>query len=206
MTEVIEVIDSKAERARLVHRTDVLDKVKALAMLPGHGVATTAQVADFYEVGRKTVVDMARCHRDELESNGYRVVEGAELLALKREVDVQPLLRQMRSAALWDRRAVLLLGMLLRGSEVATEVRRYLRNVEEKTHEAVVTQRTTGLRFDGLTAQITQSIEDHFGPRLAELEDRIARLESAVRDLVMAHQGSLVTAGTGLSPGMRCGR
>ena len=178
MTEVIEIIDSKAERARLVQRTDVLDKVKALATLPGHGEATTAQVAEFFEVPLSTVTDLVRYRRTEFESNGYRVVVGADLRKLKTDTGNPSLLKQARSVALWDRRAVLLLGMLLRDSEVAKEVRRYLLNVEEKTHEAVVAQQTTGLRFDGLATQIAQSIEDYFGPRLAELEDRIARLES----------------------------
>lgn len=181
MTEVIEIIDSKAERARLVQRTDVLDKVKALATLPGHGVATTAQVADFYEVPLSTVRDLVKAHRGEFSDSGYRVVSGDEMREMKEGLsrDFRLKVDWRRSVALWDRRAVLLLGMLLRDSEVAKEVRRYLLNVEEKAHEAVVTQRTTGLRFDGLATQIAQSIEDYFGPRLAELEARLARLESA---------------------------
>lgn len=177
LTEVVEIIDSKAERARLVQRTDVLDKVKALATLPGHGVATTAQVAEFYEVEREAVKKVVQRHGDELRANGYRVIRGEELSQLRAEGHNVPLSRT--NQALWDRRAVLLLGMLLRDSEVAKEVRRYLLNVEEKTHEAVVTQQVTGLRFDGLASQIAQSIEDYFGPRLAELEERLARLESA---------------------------
>jgi len=178
LTEVIEIIDSKAERARLVQRTYVLDKVKALATLPGHGEATTAQVAEFYEVAPNDLTKVVTRHKDELVSNGYRVVQGSDLRELKTERRVAVHLKQARSVALWDRRAVLLLGMLLRDSEVAKEVRRYLLNVEEKAHEAVVAQQTTGLRFDGLAAQIAQSIEDYFGPRLAELENRLARLES----------------------------
>src|SRR5690606_6661682 len=144
--EVVEIIDSKAERARLVQRTDVLDKVKALATLPGHGVATTAQVAEFYEVEREAVKKVVQRHGDELRANGYRVIRGEELSQLRAEGHNVPLSRT--NQALWDRRAVLLLGMLLRDSEVAKEVRRYLLNVEEKTHEAVVTQQVTGLRFD----------------------------------------------------------
>ena len=83
LTEVVEIIDSKAERARLVQRTDVLDKVKALATLPGHGEATTAQVAEFYEVKPATITNVVHDHRPELEDNGYRVLTGQSLAAFR---------------------------------------------------------------------------------------------------------------------------
>lgn len=163
MEEVIEIIDSKVERARLVQRTDVLDKVKALATLPGHGVATTAQVAEFYEVERDTVREMVKRHRGELEDNGYRVVEGDDLRQLKSEERLVPYFRQARSVALWDRRAVLNLGMLLRDSEVAKEVRRYLLNVEEKAHEHATSAQSS--EHQTLAEGLAKFLEQHFVTR-----------------------------------------
>lgn len=161
MEEVIEIIDSKVERARLVQRTDVLDKVKALATLPGHGVATTAQVAEFYEVEANAVKQVVKNHRAELESNGYRVVRGPELYQLRAEVQVVPLSRT--NQALWDRRAVLNLGMLLRDSEVAKEVRRYLLNVEEKAHEHATSAQSS--EHQTLAEGLAKFLEQHFVTR-----------------------------------------
>lgn len=64
--------------------------------------------------------------RPEFFDNGYRVAQGSELRELKSDAEVQRLLFRVKAAALWDRRAVLLLGMLLRDSEVAKEDQRVL--------------------------------------------------------------------------------
>ena len=165
MEEVIEIIDSKSERARLVQRTDVLDKVKALATLPGHGVATTAQVAEFYEVPLSTVRDLVKAHRGELSDNGYRVVSGDEMREMKEGLsrDFRLKVDWRRSVALWDRRAVLNLGMLLRDSEVAKEVRRYLLNVEEKAHEHATSAQSS--EHQTLAEGLAKFLEQHFVTR-----------------------------------------
>lgn len=163
MEEDIEIIDSKAERARLVQRTDVLDKVKALATLPGHGEATTAQVAEFYEVAPNDLTKVVTRHKDELASNGYRVVQGSDLRELKTERRVAVHLKQARAVALWNRRAVLNLGMLLRDSEVAKEVRRYLLNVEEKAHEHATSAQPS--EHQTLAEGLAKFLEQHFVTR-----------------------------------------
>lgn len=124
-TEIIEV---RSERERLAARVDVLDKVKALATLPGHEEATTAMVADYYGVDPETVKRHVVRHREELVDNGYRVLTGQALGDFKSLTPEAPIGSRL---ALWPRRAILNLGMLLRDSEVAKEVRRYLLDAEQ---------------------------------------------------------------------------
>lgn len=87
--------------------------------------ATTEQVAAFYEVDKSVPQSLVAFHRDEFEATGYRVITGAELRQLKGKADGL-IKRSARQQAAWDRRAVLLLGMLLRDSEVAKCVRQWL--------------------------------------------------------------------------------
>lgn len=125
--------ESRTMRAATVERTDVLTKVKALALLPDGVHATTELVAGFYEVGTETIKSLVKDHRTELVENGYRVVSGPELRSLK---DLCGIESQTRSLALFTRRTVLNVGQLLTGSEVAHRVREYLLNVEESASTA----------------------------------------------------------------------
>ncbi|MFJ9448218.1 hypothetical protein ACIRRH_41340 [Kitasatospora sp. NPDC101235] len=119
--------ESRTMRAATVERTDVLTKVKALALLPDGVHATTELVAGFYEVGTETIKSLVKDHRAELVENGYRVLSGQELRSLK---DLCGIESQSRALALFTRRTILNVGQLLTGSDVAHRVREYLLNVE----------------------------------------------------------------------------
>ncbi|MFJ5070192.1 hypothetical protein ACIQC7_27665 [Kitasatospora sp. NPDC088556] len=128
--------ESRTMRAATVERTDVLTKVKALALLPDGVHATTELVAGFYEVSTETIKSLVKDHRAELLENGYCVLSGQELRSLK---DLCGIESQTRALALFTRRTVLNVGQLLTGSEVAHRVREYLLNVEEATSTAART-------------------------------------------------------------------
>ncbi|WP_441251146.1 hypothetical protein [Kitasatospora sp. McL0602] len=121
------IFESPTYRQRLIERTDVLDKVKVLAMLPDQVYATTRMVADFFEVPAGTLYALVVDHRAELAGNGYRVLTGEPLTCFKQ---VSGMRGRHRSLALFSRRAVLNVAMLLQTSEVARQVRRYLLDVE----------------------------------------------------------------------------
>lgn len=123
----LELVESRTLRSRHVARTDVLDRVKGLATLPGNDLATTRQVAEFYDIPAKTLESVVEGNRAELEINGYRVLTGAELTPFKGGSYVG---LRARSLAVFSRTAVLNVGMLLTGSEVARQVRAYLLAVE----------------------------------------------------------------------------
>ncbi|WP_308402743.1 hypothetical protein [Streptomyces sp. AC550_RSS872] len=63
----------------MLERTDVLDRVKALSLLPDGMHVTTAMVAAYFEVAETVVNNLLSRHRQELESNGLRVLRGADL-------------------------------------------------------------------------------------------------------------------------------
>ncbi|MDQ0762290.1 restriction endonuclease [Streptomyces canus] len=121
------LLESKTLRDGVLERTDVLDRVKALSLLPDGMHVTTAMVAAYFEVAVKTLESGVEDHREELASNGYQVLTGAPLALFKRASGIQS---RSKALALFSRRAVLNVAMLLRDSEVARQVRVYLLDME----------------------------------------------------------------------------
>lgn len=125
-TELV-LTESRTMRAATVERTDVLTKVKALALLPDGVHATTELVASFFEVDAEAIKKLVQRNRDELVENGLRVLRGTELGAVRDSLS----LTGARNFTLFTRRTILNVGQLLTGSEIAHQVRQYLLNVEE---------------------------------------------------------------------------
>lgn len=126
--------ESRTLRAQHITKTDVLDKVKALTLLPDGIHATTEIVANYYEVTPDAIKKVVQRNREELTENGLSVLRGAELREFKRnatEGHSVPLSGNVNSLALFDRRAILNVGQLLTDSLVAERVRAYLLDVEE---------------------------------------------------------------------------
>ncbi|MFF7641655.1 restriction endonuclease [Streptomyces canus] len=121
------LLESKSLRDGVLERTDVLGRVKALSLLPDGMHVTTAMVAAYFEVGLEAVKSLVKDHRTELETNGYRSLTGEELRSFKNLSGIQS---RTASLALFSRRAVLNVAMLLRDSEVARQVRVYLLDTE----------------------------------------------------------------------------
>jgi hypothetical protein len=122
------LLESKTLRESLIDRTEVLDRVKKLTMLPDDLHVTVEMAASYYEVGREAIKSVIKDHRDELENDGMKVLSGDELRSFK---DLTNVGSQARSLTIIPRRALLRIGMLLRDSAVARQVREYLLNVEE---------------------------------------------------------------------------
>ena len=118
---------ARLRRDALAARVEVLDKVGALRMLPDGMNVTTESVAVFYDVGVEAIKSLVKDNRDEVEGDGYRVVSGEELRSLKDLSLIDP---RTPSLALFPRRAVLRVGMLLRDSAVARRVRDMLLDVD----------------------------------------------------------------------------
>jgi hypothetical protein len=73
------LLESKTLRDSVLDRTDVLDRVKALSLLPDGVHVTTAMVATYFEVAETVINNLLSRHRQELESNGLRVLRGSDL-------------------------------------------------------------------------------------------------------------------------------
>lgn len=139
----IEVIDNKVERDNLVNRVEVLERVKNLLLLPELEMATTQQVARFYGVDHNTLKLLIHHNRAELESDGMKHMkygEIKELINLTLTVDSMKELGIGKVGSnIFPKRAILRVGMLLRDSEVAKEVRTQLLNIEEHAATEVKT-------------------------------------------------------------------
>lgn len=141
MNELI-LVESQAARNEFANRTDVLQKVKKLSLLPDDVYVTVQMTAAYYESPKKTVETLIRSHRRELEQDGLRVLSGEELkqfatLMTKVAKDDTLLTNRTRHLTVLPRRAVLRIGMLLRDSEVAKQVRTYLLNMEHQGQQPV---------------------------------------------------------------------
>lgn len=159
------LLESKSLRDSVLERTDVLDRVKALSLLPDGMHVTTAMVAAYFGVTTEAVRQLKARHHDELLCNGMVTLQGSELAQFKRDVlsrfpggYPQP----RSSLTLYPRRAVLNIAMLLRDSEVARQVRVYLLDMEYAARtQPVENPPPTGLA--SLDARIDQRITHILG-------------------------------------------
>lgn len=131
----VDLTDATARHRRdaLGAHVDILLKVKAFCRLPEDTHIPTDLVARFYGVGIEAIKSLVKDNREELEANGLRVIAGEELRSLK---NLSGSTSRAASMAVYSKRTVLNVGMLLRDSEVAQEVRTELLNV----HQHAVTQ------------------------------------------------------------------
>lgn len=127
-----ELVDSKELREKMMDRLEVLAKVKSLILLPNTEIMNTKTLAEYYEVGEEAIKTIYSRNRKELEDNGANTLRGTELRQLKTEVQDATLLGRANAVTIFSIRAVLNVGMLLRDSRVAREIRNQLLNGFEK--------------------------------------------------------------------------
>ncbi len=131
------LIESKSARdsqlARLSHDSaqSILSKIKSLyfALWKGAGIATTEQLASFYEVPEANIRQLLKSHRDEFESDGLKTLRST---TLKQVRDLLSLTPTTVNVTVWTPRAALRLGMLCRDSAVAKTVRTTLLDAVEQ--------------------------------------------------------------------------
>ncbi|MEU9400299.1 restriction endonuclease [Streptomyces sp. NPDC048242] len=133
MIDQTALLESRALRSSVLERTDVLDRVKTLALLPDGLHVTTAMVAAYFGVSVEAIRQIKARHREELCQNGMVTLQGRDLREFKRDIlsRYSGSYPQPRSGlTVYSRRAVLDIAMLLRDSEVARRVRTYLLDME----------------------------------------------------------------------------
>lgn len=145
------MVDNYDLRNELIARTEVLDKVKKLLLIPEMNCMTIRQVADYYEVEPEAINKCYQRNRAEIEGDGITTKTSKAFKKLLIGQDVQlvqnktNLLIQIddntrleipnRGIKCFSKRAVLRIGMLLRDSKIAQEVRTQLLNIVEHTAE-----------------------------------------------------------------------
>ena len=151
-TEKENIISDRSVRDNCVSHYEVLEKVKKVLLIPDTEWATQKQVAEYYEVGEKAIETICTRHKDELETDGVSLKSYKEFLNIQNEgletvvgktifllANGESLTVPNRGLKVFPRRAILRIGMLLRDSAIAKEVRTQLLNIEEKTSEEVKT-------------------------------------------------------------------
>ena len=154
----LDLLEKQEMRNKVVNRTEVLDKVKDLLTLPGTEYATTEQVAIYYEVNITAINSLVNDNRDELESDGLKLVKKLDIERnvlkeqnvgyVKYKTHIELLDNKgnnikiaNRGARLFPKRAILRVGMLLRDSKIAKEVRTRLldivHDVEQENPEII---------------------------------------------------------------------
>ncbi|WP_106976613.1 hypothetical protein [Streptomyces sp. NRRL B-24484] len=183
MSREAALLESPTLRRSLCDRVEALDRVKALVLLPDGLHITTRMVADYFEVGERAVNAVIHRHRAELVDNGLKIVRRNAKAQVTPSCNLQPNSNGGWRAALYPRRAVLNVAMLLRDSEVARRVRSQLLDAEEAAAAPID-------RDALLTAAERWVLAGEVGDRLAACE----RMVLADRALVRAMSARLCEA------------
>lgn len=135
------IMDFNERKAKMTEKNiEVLDKVKEILTLGNTDLMTVQMVADYYEVNKNTIEVLIKRNKKELEDNGLKVIKGKEMkevfgtynmsVASKRwgfECEGQNF--NNRSNIILTKRTLLNIGMLLRDSKVAQELRRRILDI-----------------------------------------------------------------------------
>ena len=143
------MISNKELQEQYISRVDVLDKVKDLFLIPAMECMTPKQVADYYEVPVDTIRTTYKMNREELVSDGavtHSIGDIKSLIGCEStyqnitncrggiEIKIDENTKVFIPNAgiiLYPKRAILRVGMLLRDSVIAKEVRTQLLNIVE---------------------------------------------------------------------------
>lgn len=127
-----QLLENKQMRKEVIGRVEVLEQVGELLLLPNTELSTTEMVATYYNTELDTIKKTIERNYDELISNGYKVLEGDELRDIKSLCQIKS---RARSLAVFPKRAVLNVGMLLRDSKIAIELRRRLLDIAHDSEQ-----------------------------------------------------------------------
>ncbi len=139
----LDIMNTQAVREQCIGHIEVLERVKELLLLPRIDSYTMKQVAEWYEVDVEAIKKTYQRNRSEFESDGARKVSVSEFAE---KLDWDKMSQSNRGTKtftidgvsvtipnvgviLFPRRAILRVGMLLRDSRVAQEVRTQLLNI-----------------------------------------------------------------------------
>lgn len=175
-----------------------LEKVKKLLLLPDMDMATTKMVADFYEIPITSLNRVYISHQEELLSDGIESLKAKEVRKLKGklmdevELDDVGLGKFVSRTNLYPRKAILRVGMLLKESPIAKQVRSQILNIEEQAapeqREAVLDEeeqlnlRVGRALMSGDAVEVAKAMAEQLAYKnrhVAKLEEQIAQLEQA---------------------------
>jgi len=122
-----ELLENKQKREEVIDRVEVLEQVGELLLLPNTEYATTETVARYYDVEIDTIKKIISRHKQEISSNGYRLFSKSEIEKILKDAMCEGEFEiPNRGMLLFPKKAILTIGLLLRDSLVANEIKRQL--------------------------------------------------------------------------------
>ena len=206
----VDLLQRKEAREDCITRVEVLDKVGELLLLPNTEYATTEQVANYYNVGQEAIRKLFQRNKEEIVHNGVITLGANKIVDDILRVDKMSIHKtksgiligdnklNYKSNLLFSKRAILNVGMLLRDSEVAKEIRTRLldivhdaskqNNNEETIVENVVNEisEEKQLMLDRIEAEMNGDFETVcvINAKLFALKNkRIEELETEVENI-----------------------
>lgn len=158
-----------------------------MAVWQGTNIATTEQIADYYEVPVDAIESVVRRFKTEIEADGLKVLKGKALRDVSATLAETSL--KAPSLTIWTPRASLRAGMLLRDSLVAKQVRNIVLDIVETVPSSQLTEIQ-------ILAQIVNSMalneqrQMQQEQQIVEQNRRIAELEQT-RDAAIAELTAL---------------
>jgi hypothetical protein len=132
------LVESKTLRDEALNtcNVDFLDKIKAVQYLTSDMILSVEQIANYYEVSKKSVETIITRNRDEFEDDGMKVLVGDELRQFKLEVNSpsnegELIDKRVGSFTILTKRSLLRVGMIMTNCAMASKIRNYLLNLEE---------------------------------------------------------------------------
>lgn len=150
--EILEMtIADKKMRDALSHWTHVLASIKRVETLPGTNWVSMEQVARYYDIDVKEIKKVYGAHKAEIEEDGtallprnFYIGSGLNVTTIKQSGSIKyqfddgmEVIINNRGIKVFSVKAMLRIGMLLPGSEIAARVRKELLQifVEENCKE-----------------------------------------------------------------------
>ena len=125
-----QLLENKEVRNQVIGRIEVLEQVGELLLLANTELATKEMVSNYYDIKLKTLESCIEDNQDEIQSNGMKLYKRAEILnLLKGGLENKDIKVPNRGMILFPKRAILNVGMLLRDSEIAKELRSRLLDI-----------------------------------------------------------------------------
>ena len=125
-----EILNSESVRNKLISNTKVLDEVKIIPFMNENLYITTEQAANYYDCCAESIRRLISRHYDEFISDGLIIAFRDDLKKYGLENIIKTNTFKVR---LLTKKCLLRLGMLLKRSKVAKEVRNYLIAIEDNT-------------------------------------------------------------------------
>lgn len=166
-----------------------LQKAKGIVMAvwQGTNIATTEQIAEYYEVPADTVQTLIKRHREELEVDGLKRLTGKDLKGVVFNLNIRQ--NSVPSLTIWTPRAALRAGMLLRDSLVAKEVRNVILDLVETVSSPQLTEiQILAQIVNSMALNEQRQIQQE--QQIVEQNRRIAELEQT-RDAAIAELTAL---------------